>query len=89
MAKSADAADLKSADPKGLWGVESPSGHQSYAKARLKPRSFTAFRISPAGSDARQTAQDFASGLGRTLNGSSRPSGGFWGFHHSQLAEHA
>ncbi len=28
MAKLADAADLKSADPKGLWGFESPSRHQ-------------------------------------------------------------
>jgi hypothetical protein len=27
MAKSADAADLKSADPQGLWGFKSPSGH--------------------------------------------------------------
>src|SRR5271166_6792638 len=27
MAKLADAADLKSADPKGLWGFESPSRH--------------------------------------------------------------
>ena len=27
MAKSADAADLKSAGPKGLWGFKSPSGH--------------------------------------------------------------
>jgi hypothetical protein len=27
MAKSADAADLKSADPRGLWGFKSPSGH--------------------------------------------------------------
>ncbi len=30
MAKSADAADLKSAGPKGLWGFKSPSGHQSF-----------------------------------------------------------
>ena len=30
MAKSADAADLKSADPKGLWEFKSPSGHQVY-----------------------------------------------------------
>lgn len=28
MAKLADAADLKSAGPKGLWGFESPSRHQ-------------------------------------------------------------
>ena len=28
MAKSADAADLKSADPNGSWGFKSPSGHQ-------------------------------------------------------------
>jgi hypothetical protein len=27
MAKSADAADLKSAGPKGLWEFKSPSGH--------------------------------------------------------------
>jgi hypothetical protein len=29
MAKLADAADLKSAGPKGLWGFDSPSRHQS------------------------------------------------------------
>jgi hypothetical protein len=29
MAKLADAADLKSAGPKGLWGFKSPSGHQA------------------------------------------------------------
>ncbi len=28
MAKLADAADLKSAGPKRLWGFKSPSGHQ-------------------------------------------------------------
>ena len=28
MAKLADAADLKSADPKGLWGFKSPSRYQ-------------------------------------------------------------
>ncbi len=28
MAKLADAADLKSAGPKGLWGFDSPSLHQ-------------------------------------------------------------
>src|SRR5512146_2689201 len=28
MAKLADAADLKSAGPKGLWGFKSPSRHQ-------------------------------------------------------------
>jgi hypothetical protein len=27
MAKLADAADLKSAGPKGLWGFDSPSRH--------------------------------------------------------------
>jgi hypothetical protein len=27
VAKSADAADLKSADPRGLWGFKSPPGH--------------------------------------------------------------
>ena len=27
MAKLADAADLKSAGPQGLWGFKSPSGH--------------------------------------------------------------
>ena len=30
MAKLADAADLKSAGPKGLWGFDSPSRHQSF-----------------------------------------------------------
>ena len=29
MAKLADAADLKSAGPKGLWGFDSPSRHQA------------------------------------------------------------
>ena len=29
MAKLADAADLKSAGPKGLWGFDSPSRHHS------------------------------------------------------------
>lgn len=29
MAKLADAADLKSADPKGSWGFESPSRHHT------------------------------------------------------------
>ena len=29
MAKLADAADLKSAGPKGLWGFKSPSGHHA------------------------------------------------------------
>jgi hypothetical protein len=32
MAKSADAADLKSADPQGLWGFKSPSGHHQMRK---------------------------------------------------------
>jgi hypothetical protein len=27
--KSADTADLKSADPKRSWGFKSPSGHQN------------------------------------------------------------
>src|ERR1017187_1791197 len=31
MAKLADAADLKSADPKGLWGFKSPSRHHTEA----------------------------------------------------------
>ena len=30
MAKLADAADLKSAGPKGLWGFKSPSRHQGH-----------------------------------------------------------
>src|SRR5438270_2452191 len=30
MAKLADAADLKSAGPKGLWGFDSPSRHQGF-----------------------------------------------------------
>jgi hypothetical protein len=33
MAKLADAADLKSAGPKGLWGFDSPSRHQYAALA--------------------------------------------------------
>ena len=31
MAKSADAADLKSADLYGSWGFKSPSGHHKEA----------------------------------------------------------
>jgi hypothetical protein len=31
MAKLADAADLKSAGPKGLWGFDSPSRHQLFS----------------------------------------------------------
>ena len=38
MAKLADAADLKSADPQGLWGFKSPSGHQELNLAEKKPR---------------------------------------------------
>src|SRR5215831_12282389 len=34
MAKLADAADLKSAGPKGLWGFKSPSRHQSSGDLR-------------------------------------------------------
>ncbi len=51
MAKLADAADLKSADPYRSWGFKSPSGHQN-------PRGPSALLgISPAGLDARQAAQ--------------------------------
>src|SRR5579862_8330972 len=35
MAKLADAADLKSAGPKGLWGFDSPSRHQLADYRRL------------------------------------------------------
>ena len=35
MAKSADAADLKSADLNGSWGFKSPSGHQMGNTIRL------------------------------------------------------
>jgi hypothetical protein len=35
MAKSADAADLKSAGPKGLWEFKSPSGHQDSMRPML------------------------------------------------------
>jgi hypothetical protein len=34
MAKLADAADLKSAGPKGLWGFDSPSRHH-YGEKRM------------------------------------------------------
>ncbi len=34
MAELADAADLKSAGPKGLWGFESPSRHQQTTDAK-------------------------------------------------------
>ena len=34
MAELADAADLKSAGPKGLWGFESPSRHHSLDRER-------------------------------------------------------
>ncbi len=37
MAELADAADLKSADPKGLWGFESPSRHHSFLSLRPQP----------------------------------------------------
>jgi hypothetical protein len=33
MAKLADAADLKSAGPKGLWGFDSPSRHHSLTRS--------------------------------------------------------
>ena len=35
MAKLADAADLKSADPKGLWGFKSPSRHHLTPAVRV------------------------------------------------------
>ena len=35
----ADAADLKSADPKGLWGFESPSRHHELSPRRPGPQS--------------------------------------------------
>ena len=35
MAKLADAADLKSAGPKGLWGFDSPSRHHRYFETAL------------------------------------------------------
>jgi hypothetical protein len=35
MAKLADAADLKSAGPKGLWGFKSPSRHQPQSNSAL------------------------------------------------------
>lgn len=43
MAKLADAADLKSADPKGLWGFKSPSRH--HPSALQPPRLPSAFRV--------------------------------------------
>ncbi len=36
MAKLADAADLKSAGPKGLWGFDSPSRHQHFLSTNAK-----------------------------------------------------
>jgi hypothetical protein len=39
MAKLADAADLKSAGPKGLWGFDSPSRHHSERDPALVVRS--------------------------------------------------
>ncbi len=36
MAKSADAADLKSADPYRSWGFKSPSGHQQNKRVICK-----------------------------------------------------
>ncbi len=36
MAKLADARDLKSAGPKGLWGFDSPSRHQPKDAAVLQ-----------------------------------------------------
>ena len=37
MAKLADAADLKSAGPKGLWGFDSPSRHQPERHRQDRP----------------------------------------------------
>ncbi len=50
MAKSADAADLKSADSKGLWGFKSPSRHhQRWSVGNsFQSRSFKSqFRLTP------------------------------------------
>ncbi len=38
MVKSADTADLKSADPKGSWGFKSPSGHHGVNSLRSRKR---------------------------------------------------
>src|ERR1044071_3459232 len=43
MAELADAADLKSAGPKGLWGFESPSRHQQhFSPERTRARALSA-----------------------------------------------
>jgi hypothetical protein len=46
MAKSADAADLKSAGPKGLWEFKSPSGHHKINSLQPLPsfHSYSLFR---------------------------------------------
>ena len=41
MVKSADTADLKSADPKGSWGFKSPSGHQDMLPPHIAKESET------------------------------------------------
>ena len=44
MAKLADAADLKSAGPKGLWGFDSPSRHHPTPELRWCDRNFARTR---------------------------------------------
>ena len=72
MAKLADAADLKSAGAKALWGFDSPSRHQSFGgKIRRKGRSgfrlrapvLTWFGLTPAKRLNYQTRQTWADGL--------------------------
>jgi hypothetical protein len=51
MAKLADAADLKSAGPKGLWGFDSPSRHHLTAAFRPnRPGSLTRASLRRRGS---------------------------------------
>ena len=55
MAKSADAADLKSADPKGLWGFKSPSRHQLLAgRVKQEWTALVLFRIAPNADSVRR-----------------------------------
>jgi hypothetical protein len=70
MAKLADAADLKSAGAKALWGFDSPSRHQAKEIAReecsgfrLRASVLTWFGLTPGKRLNYQTRQTWADGL--------------------------
>jgi hypothetical protein len=73
MAKLADAADLKSAGPKGLWGFDSPSRHHSEEILRRKKRG-SGFRLrAPVRKERGLTPA-------KRLNLKSAGPKGLWGF---------